>query len=191
MRIFVLGIILCHLPFGCLLSADATKAFRTARDEIRMAEKRPQLPIRRASAALNPVKKSNAQGVVTFQVVEGGVRVVAKVEGLSPGKHGIHIHEFGDCSASDGASIGGHFNPTCSCHGGPYHATRHAGDLGNIVANEFGYASFDHVDPMLHLEGPCSIIGRSIAINVGSDDYVSQPNGNSGGIACFGMIVER
>ena len=57
------------------------------------------------------------------------------VDGLSPGLHGLHIHELGDLSAGC-ASTGGHYNPTGAMHGGPADAVRHVGDLGNILADE-------------------------------------------------------
>jgi Cu-Zn family superoxide dismutase len=37
------------------------------------------------------------------------VTFVAKLAGLKPGVHAIHIHEKSDCSA-DGSSAGGHWN---------------------------------------------------------------------------------
>jgi len=53
-------------------------------------------PTTKAVAVLSPLKGSGVKGVVTFEAVENGVRVVADLTGLLPGKHGFHIHEFGD-----------------------------------------------------------------------------------------------
>src|ERR1044072_4845727 len=64
-----------------------------------------------AFAELNPTQGSNARGKVSFLKMANGIRVVADVTGLTPGTHGFHIHEKGDCSAADGSSAGGHFNP--------------------------------------------------------------------------------
>jgi len=47
-------------------------------------------------------------------------RFTGSIEGLTPGKHGFHVHEFGDCSSPDGMSAGGHFNPDKEKHGGPH-----------------------------------------------------------------------
>ena len=65
----------------------------------------------KAVCVVHPTKGHNAHGVVTFIKVDGGVKVVADIKGLKPGSHGFHIHEYGDCSAPNGTSAGGHFNP--------------------------------------------------------------------------------
>jgi Cu/Zn superoxide dismutase len=63
---------------------------------------------------------SGVRGVVTFKQPEGeeSVAVTVKLSGLSPGKHGMHVHAIGDLT-SGCASAGGHFNPTNKTHGGP------------------------------------------------------------------------
>jgi Cu/Zn superoxide dismutase len=53
----------------------------------------------------------SAAGTVTFTKTDKEIRVQADVRGLTPGKHGIHVHEFGDASSADGMAAGGHFNP--------------------------------------------------------------------------------
>ena len=68
-------------------------------------------PVTKAVAVLSPTKGGNVSGTVTFTKVDGGVKIVADLTGLKPGEHGFHIHEFGDCSAPDATSAGGHFNP--------------------------------------------------------------------------------
>src|SRR5437899_10211846 len=73
----------------------------------------------KAIAVLHPTAGSNVTGSVTFTQSGEAVKVVADITGLTPGKHGFHIHEFGDCSSSDGSSAGGHFNPTHTQHGAP------------------------------------------------------------------------
>ncbi len=42
------------------------------------------------------LKGEKVEGQVLFEAVEGGVKVTGKVSGLTPGKHGFHIHQFGD-----------------------------------------------------------------------------------------------
>lgn len=141
-----------------------------------------------AIAVLRPIGGSEARGLVTFARIEGGVRVVAAVDGLSPGRHGFHVHEYGDCSASDGTSAGGHFNPDGSPHGGPGDADRHVGDLGNISADSDGTARHDAVDPRIELGGPRSIIGRAVILHAGEDDQTSQPSGAAGARIACGVI---
>src|SRR5438105_4049900 len=87
-----------------------------------------------AVAVLHPTQGNSVEGTVHFMAVSGGVSVKATVKGLAAGAHGFHVHEFGDCTAADGASAGGHFNPTGHPHAGPADPVRHAGDLGNVTA---------------------------------------------------------
>ena len=65
-----------------------------------------------AVAQLAPASKSKVKGTIDFKEVEGGVEVIATVEGLKAGDHAYHVHEKGDCSAPDATSAGGHFNPS-------------------------------------------------------------------------------
>lgn len=144
--------------------------------------------ISRAVAVLHPTRGNTAQGIVTFTKEKGGVRVVADIEGLTPGKHGFHIHEYGDCSAPDGTSAGGHFNPEGKPHGAPTSQNRHVGDLGNIAADAEGKAHFEWTDPLIAFTGTRSIIGRAIIVHVDEDDLKSQPTGNAGPRIACGVI---
>jgi len=144
--------------------------------------------VQKAICILYPTQGNTAHGTITFTKAGRGVRVVADLEGLSKGKHGIHIHEFGDCSAPDGSSAGGHFNPEGKSHGSPMEMSRHMGDLGNIEADETGKAHMDYIDPMLTLEGEHSIIGRSVILHKNEDDLKSQPTGNAGPRIACGVI---
>ena len=146
----------------------------------------------RAKAFLSPTQGNKVKGIVTFQKVGETVRIVADVEGLTPGEHGFHIHEFGDCSAPDGSSAGGHFNPHNSKHGSPEDKNRHAGDLGNITANGDGKGHYHRIDNVIKLNGDSSIIGRSVIIHSSSDDFVTQPTGNAGGrLSCGVIMIEK
>ena len=100
----------------------------------------------------------------SFQLIGNRVRVSGEIRGLTPGKHGFHIHEFGDMT--DGCkSMGGHFNPKKLTHGSPDDMTRHVGDLGNIVADKNGIAKFDFWDKNITLNGLNSIIGRGVVVS--------------------------
>lgn len=179
---------LCVLSAPCF-AADVLEGVRQSKNEI--LETKKAMPIKRAGAILNPTDGNVVQGIIDFKQMEGGVYISGDVTGLTPGKHGFHIHEFGDCSAPDGSSAGGHFNPSHSKHGGPDNAERHAGDLGNLVANEFGVAHYERLDTMIQLNGPDTIIGRSIIVHSNPDDYTTQPTGNAGGRISCGVIVEK
>jgi Cu-Zn family superoxide dismutase len=144
--------------------------------------------IEKAICILYPTQGNNVSGTITFTQTDKGVKVVADVQGLSQGKHGFHIHEFGDCSSPDGTSAGGHFNPDSKQHGAPMSMTRHMGDMGNLEADESGKAHLEYIDTVIKLTGPNSIIGKSIIVHKGEDDLKSQPAGNSGPRIACGVI---
>lgn len=147
-----------------------------------------QSGVKRAVAIIKPIKGNQVQGKVFFKKVDDGIRIVADIDGLTPGKHGFHIHEFGDCGGDDGAAAGAHFNPTNKKHGGPDSEERHVGDLGNLVADEKGHAHYERIDKVIAFEGANSIIGRSVIIHADADDYKSQPAGASGAKIACGVI---
>jgi Cu-Zn family superoxide dismutase len=151
-------------------------------------ESHPVVKIEKAICVLYPTQGNNVSGTITFTQTDKGVRVIADIQGLSQGKHGFHIHEFGDCTSADGISAGGHYNPEGKMHGGPMDISRHMGDMGNLVADESGKAYLEYVDAIIKLNGPNSIIGRSVVVHKGEDDLKSQPAGNSGPRVACGVI---
>ncbi|MEX0843992.1 MAG: superoxide dismutase family protein [Balneolaceae bacterium] len=136
-------------------------------------------------ATVMPVGDSDVSGSVTFTESEEGVLVKGSFEGLEPGNHGFHIHQYGDCRAEDGTSAGGHFNPDEKDHGAPTDMERHMGDLGNIEADENGTAMVDYTDDTVTLS---QILGRGIIIHAGEDDLKSQPTGAAGSRVACGVI---
>jgi len=142
----------------------------------------------KAIALLHPTKGNNVEGTVTFTKEGDTMKIVADVTGLTPGKHGFHIHEFGDCSSPDGKAAGGHFNPTNSPHAGHDAEQRHEGDLGNLEADSSGKAHLELTDKMMTMSGEKSIIGRGVIVHEKEDDLKSQPVGNAGGLLACGVI---
>lgn len=142
----------------------------------------------RAVSAVRPTQNSTVEGQVTFTRAEHGVKVSVRLSGLTPGLHGFHVHEFGDCSAADGSSAGGHFNPTGEPHAGPSDARRHTGDLGNIEAGKDGVATLEYVDARASFEGDNSILGRGVIVHAKADDLKTQPTGDAGGRLACGVI---
>lgn len=142
-----------------------------------------------AMANLSGSPGSQASGSIQFEQRGDRVLVDARISGLTPGPHGVHIHQKGNCTAANGSSAGPHFNPTADIHGGPADAHHHAGDLGNVVADASGVAR-------LHLElagigldaETTSVIGRSVLVGLRADDLVTQPDGGSGPPAACGLI---
>jgi Cu-Zn family superoxide dismutase len=142
-----------------------------------------------AKAVLAPTQGNSVSGIVHFSQVTGGVKIVADISGLTPGEHGFHIHEVGDCSAPDAMSAGGHFNPTHEAHGAPDAKHHHAGDFGNVLADAAGKVHYELVDNSISLTGPSAILGRSMIVHVNKDDLHSQPVGNAGARVACGVII--
>lgn len=141
---------------------------------------------------------SKVKGVVRFSSVTGdqqanGCVVDGVVDGLTPGFHGIHIHECGDIS-NGCESLGKHYNPRNARHGSPDNDVneRHAGDLGNIEADKSGRATFRFTDKIITVG---DIIGRSIVVTENADDFglgndeSSLIDGNSGKRLACGIIA--
>ncbi|MTI87309.1 MAG: superoxide dismutase family protein [Balneolaceae bacterium] len=125
------------------------------------------------------------RGTVTFEKAEDGVLVKGEFYGLEAGKHGFHIHQYGDCTAEDGSSAGGHYSPRNNDHGSPTQDNRHMGDMGNLVAVAGEIATIDYTDPHINID---NIIGRGIILHAGEDDLESQPSGAAGSRIACGVI---
>lgn len=142
---------------------------------------------------MEPRSDSETRGKVTFTEKNGIVTMHGEFEGLTPGTHAIHLHEKADCSAPDGTSTGGHWNPTFEQHGKWGDETGyHRGDIGNFEADENGKGMI-HFETNLWCIG-CddetkNIVGKSVIVHQGIDDFVTQPTGDAGGrISCGGII---
>jgi Cu-Zn family superoxide dismutase len=139
----------------------------------------------KAIAVLHSASGSEVSGTVTFTKSGDGVKVVAEVSGLTPGKHGFHVHEFGDCSAPDAASAGSHFNPTKDPHAGHDADKRHMGDLGNLEADSSGKARLELTDKKMKLS---AVLGKAVIVHEKADDLKTQPTGDAGGRVACGVI---
>jgi Cu-Zn family superoxide dismutase len=132
-------------------------------------------------------------GTATLTEVKKGVKIVLKVSGLSPGKHGFHLHEKGACDPPDFKSAGGHFNPFGKHHGAKNPQGKHAGDFPNLEVKENGTAKVTVVAEGATLkQGAGSLLkedGTSIVIHADADDEMSDPAGNSGARIGCGTIV--
>lgn len=142
-----------------------------------------------AEATLAPKSGSKVLGTVLFNRGPNGLHVVASVTGATPGRHGIHIHENGDCSAPDASSAGGHFNPTGAPHAGPNAPARHVGDMGNITVKKdgTGYLTVD-IPAVTGFTNWDEIIGKSVVLHAKGDDLKSQPAGAAGDRIACGVI---
>lgn len=131
---------------------------------------------------------TQVQGTAKFIQTGKNVEMDLMVYKLSPGIHAVHIHEKGDCSATDASSAGGHWNPAKDDHGKWDTKHFHMGDIGNITANNEGSVRF-----VFNTDKWClgcnneskNIIGKSLVIHASADDFHTQPTGNAGGrVAC-------
>ena len=141
---------------------------------------------------LESKSNSNVTGTATFVERNGKVTFTAKIAGLQPGVHAIHIHEKSDCSAADGSSAGGHWNPTFKKHGKWGEAEHHKGDIGNFTADEKGNGTITFTTDEWAIGGEDAtkdILGKGLIVHQGADDFVTQPTGNAGGrVACTAII---
>ncbi|MGS2741137.1 superoxide dismutase family protein [Sinomicrobium sp. M5D2P17] len=143
--------------------------------------------------AMEPKSESNVKGSVIFKEENGEVTMTATFEGLEPGEHAIHLHEKADCSAADGTSTGGHWNPTFQKHGKWGDAEGyHKGDIGNFKADEEGNGSITFSTDEWCIDcndDTKNIVGKGVIVHQGVDDFTTQPTGDAGGrISCGGII---
>lgn len=153
----------------------------------------------RASAVLRDAA-GQEQGRATFEQRGRGVLVTVEARGLTPGDHGMHVHEYGRCAPGvDPATntvvpfgaAGGHFDPGMSKnHGGPQTPDRsgHGGDLPmlRVGADGVGRASF--TTDKVSLTGMNGVLDRALVIHAQPDDYRTDPSGKSGARERCGLI---
>lgn len=140
--------------------------------------------IKEITVEMQAKSDSELSGTVTFTEEDGEVTMEAEIQGLAEGRHAIHLHEFGDCSAEDGSSAGGHWNPTDEPHG-KWGAEEgyHKGDVGNfeVDAEGIGRLTFSTDEWCIGCDDETkNIVGKSVVIHDGVDDFTSQPSGAAG-----------
>ncbi len=150
-------------------------------------------PPKRLSITLSPKSGSRVEGTINFTQLNGMVSMVGMVTGLEEGDHAIHIHEKADCSADDGTSSGGHWNPTEHPHGAWGSETGyHKDDIGNLTANVNGPATITKITDKWCIgcgDETKDILEKAIIVHIGVDDLKTQPTGNAGArIGCAGII---
>ncbi|KAG9303197.1 hypothetical protein G9A89_000732 [Geosiphon pyriformis] len=130
------------------------------------------------------------KGLARFiQIDDENCLIDVTVEGISPGRHGIHIHELGNLSKGF-ESTGSHYNPDNSLHGNI--ESGHAGDLGNIEVDEKGWGDLVVESTRLKV---WDLIGRAMVISQCEDDLgngkdpQSKIDGNSGPGLIAGVIA--
>ena len=169
----LVAVAVCAAPLAVAAAQDAKMAAATPT---------------RAVAVLQAGAGSGVGGAVWFKRAPGGVAVSARITGLTPGTHGFHVHEFGDCSSPDFVSAGGHFNPMSQPHAAPQADKRHVGDLGNVQAGADGVATLEWTDKHLALDGHHGVVGRAVIVHAKADDLKTQPTGDAGGRLACGVV---
>lgn len=157
-------------------------------------QKRIMENTRKAEAVIQSKSGSDVSGTVSFSERDGKVTMKAIVRGASPGDHAIHIHLTGDCSAEDGTSAGGHWNPTGEDHGKWNSESFHRGDIGNIKVGKDGEGRISRTTDLWCIgceDESRDILGKAIIIHAGIDDFSTQPSGAAGARIGCGSIDAR
>jgi len=134
---------------------------------------------------------SSVTGSISFVQEGDQVKMIANLTGLEPGVHAIHLHENGDCSATDATSAGGHWNPKSNEHGDWAEGMNHMGDIGNLEANAEGNVSYTFSTDKWCMD--CddtnkNIKGKGVIVHAKADDFTSQPSGAAGARVACGVI---
>ena len=178
------------LAFACLVVLAACgpriERARTANDApapaASTAAAKPMMsntPVSAVAALQAGPEVPGFSGTITFTPAANGLRLVADVKGVPPGKHGIHLHANGQCTHDDPSgkhftSAGGHFNPANVAHACPPTDPRHAGDFGNIEVGADGTGHLELTYSQISLAGASSVVGKAVILHAGADDCTTQ-----------------
>ena len=147
---------------------------------------------REAEADLKPAEGVKLKGDVELKESAEGVEIFAEIKDATPGLHGFHIHEKGDCSDIPGKSMGAHFNPDAKLHRLPGEGSeRHLGDLGNVTVGDDGkgQSKFTVTGASLKEGDSHSLLGKSFVVHASQDmGQGQQPAGDSGQPVACGII---
>lgn len=144
----------------------------------------------KAEAILQSKSNSGVSGVAKFVEDDDIVSLELNISDATPGSHGVHIHENGDCSSDSANIAGGHWNPTDDLHGEWGSDHHHYGDVGNIEVDSSGKGKLIFYTDKWDLYGDAkfNIIGKSLVIHSGPDYFTSQPSGAAGYKVACGVI---
>lgn len=173
------------LAVGCATSGSANK---------------PGSSPTRAIANLESKSGSQTTGTASFDGKSNGkIDLKVSVTGAPPGKHAVHLHEKGDCSAADASSAGGHWNPSSVAHGKWGSAPHHLGDIGNLEVGADGKGEVTLSTDKWTVSGtasdkqalPNDVVGHAVVVHSGVDDFATQPSGNAGGRIACGVVLHE
>ena len=164
---------------GCYAAGDKAKGQAVGNDQAK-----------KAVATLQSKSDSHVTGEATFREESGKVNVEIMIVGAEPGPHAVHLHEKGDCTAPDGASAGGHWNPTHENHGKWGTAPFHRGDIGVIDVGADGKGTLTLTTELWTIGGApeTDVVGKAVIVHAKADDFTTQPTGNAGGRIACGVV---
>lgn len=150
----------------------------------------PSMTTTEAKAVISPSNDSGISGEAVFTQNDDQITLIIMIKDASAGLHAVHIHEYGDCSSPDGTSAGGHWNPTNSAHGKWGEGEFHLGDIGNIMVGDDGTGSISLTTDLWEINtgSDVDVVGKSIIVHAGADDFTSQPSGAAGARIGCGII---
>ncbi|MGW8123938.1 superoxide dismutase family protein [Roseivirga echinicomitans] len=174
------------MSFGCAQKKENT-------EETKVATEVAAEPLKTVTVELSSKSDSFLKGTAVFkELANGNIQLDVNLNSIEPGNHAVHIHAIGDCSAADGTSAGGHWNPTGVAHGNRASSEEfHKGDIGNLIIGEDGTGSLS-----MEVEGwsiggddSSSILNKALIVHAGPDDFTSQPAGAAGPRVGCGVIA--
>jgi Cu-Zn family superoxide dismutase len=183
-------------------------------DILNLFKRKPKRKLIRAVCVMTGCTENDKiRGILYLnELIDGNTHVYGKIQNLpitkirNGNKHAFHIHETGN-TINGCTSLKGHYNPFNKLHSSRIisdgsgntmiNYERHVGDLGNIVVNKKGEARIDFIDPLVKLDGPTSVLGRSMVIHLGVDDLgngntkESMKTGSAGKRISWGIIGHK
>ncbi len=189
------AIVLAALLLGACVSIEANEAAAPPAP----AAPKPSVALGRAAEA--PILNAQGATIGTASFKEGPWGVVIRLRfnarSLTPGWHGVHLHQNGDCAdfAAGFQASGAHVGHLAS---GPQHGLLNAagpeeGDLANIYAADAGAFGAELFTPNVTLAGEAqdwrmpllTAKGAALIVHASADDHTTQPIGGAGArVAC-------
>jgi Cu-Zn family superoxide dismutase len=147
---------------------------------------------KKAKAIIQSASGSTLTGEAIFEQSDGTVKMTLTVNNATPGTHAVHLHEKGDCTASDATSAGPHWNPMHKEHGNRSgDGAFHSGDIANLEVASDGTGKLEVSAKDWTIGGAenTNVIGKAVIIHASADDFVSQPAGNAGARVGCGVVA--